>query len=142
MPNPTNPLAGTGADPVDLELLKDLERQSIDEIRKLRAHERIDTKIRLVIQPGDSSRLGELRAQAHTSDVSAGGCCAISASPVGVGDIFRLTFDRSQLDIPMVFARCVRCRLLREDAFETAFAFFSPISLQGSSEDSEQDLLS
>ena len=142
MSNPTSPLAKPGTDEVDLNLLKDLERQSIEEIRKLRAHERIDTKVRLVIQHGDSSRLADLRIQAHTSDVSAGGCAAIATSPVGVGDIYRLSFDRSQLDIPMVFARCVRCRLLREDAFEAAFAFFSPVSLNDAKPSEGADLLS
>ena len=128
-------------DEIDLELLNDLERQSVDEIRKLRAHERVDTRVRLVIQHGDSSRLGDLRIQAYTSDFSAGGCCVISTAPVGVGDIFRLSFDSSQVDVPLVFARCVRCRLLREDAFETGFAFFSPVTLSETPGASKKDLL-
>jgi hypothetical protein len=123
----------TGATPTDSEedfgLLKDLERQSVDEIAKRRAHERIDRKIRLVLQRGDSSRVNEMRLQAYTSNVSSGGCCVVSTGPVGVGDIFRITFDRSQLDVPMVFGRCVRCRLLREDSFEVAFSFFNPVTL-------------
>ncbi len=126
---------------LDLDLLKDLERQSIDEIRKLRAHERVDTKIRLVIQSGDSSRLGSIRSQAYTSDISSGGCSVISTTPIGVGDIYRLSFDHSQLDVPLVFARCVRCRLLREDAFETGFAFFTPIVLSNCGDSSKDDLL-
>lgn len=128
-------------DELDIDLLKDLERQSAEEIRKLRANERVDSKIRLIIQKGDSSQMGAMRIQACTSDISEGGCCALTTTPVGVGDIFRLTFDRSQLDIPLVFARCVRCRLLREDAFETAFAFFAPISISGSKDASKEDLL-
>ena len=126
---------------LDVELLKELERQSVDEIRKLRAHERIDTKVRLVIQPGDSSRLKGSRIQGYTSDVSSGGCCAVSTEPVGVGDIYRLSFDRAQLDVPMVFGRCVRCRLLREDAFEAAFAFFAPIALSDLASPAKKDLL-
>ena len=129
-------------DDIDLDLIKDLERQSVDEIRKLRAHERVDSKIRLMIQHGDSSRLSEMRAQAYTSDISSGGCCAVSTTTITVGDIYRLSFDRKQLDAPLVFARCVRCRLLREDAFEAGFAFFSPISLSNSDETSKDDLLS
>ncbi len=126
---------------LDLDLLKDLERQSVEEIRKLRAHERVDTKIRLMIQHGDSSRVSDMRAQAYTSDISSGGCCAVSTSTVVVGDIYRLSFDRKQLDAPLVFARCVRCRLLREDAFEAGFAFFSPISLSDADERTKEDLL-
>ena len=138
----------TGPNPTDSEedfgLLKDLERQSVDEIAKLRAHERIDRKIRLVLQRGDSSRVNEMRLQAYTSDVSSGGCCVISTGPVGVGDIFRITFDKSQLDVPMVFGRCVRCRLLREDSFEVAFSFFNPVTLgqaDNGSKDSSSSLL-
>ena len=126
---------------MDLDLLKDLQRQSVEEIRKLRAHERVDSKIRLMIQTGDSSRVGDMRTQAYTSDISSGGCCAIATSTVIVGDIYRLAFDRKQLDAPLVFARCVRCRLLREDAFEVGFAFFSPISLSNSDERTKEDLL-
>lgn len=142
MKKKTNPGTVPYSDDVDIELLKDLERQSIEEIQKLRTHERVDTKIRLVIQHGDSSQLGKLRIQATTSDLSAGGCCVISTAPVSVGDIFRLSFDSSQLDIPLVFARCVRCRLLREDAFETGFAFFAPISIGETKKKDKRDLLS
>ncbi len=142
MKNKTNTEARPTTDDVDLMLLKDLEQQSIEEIRKLRSNERMDTKVRLVIQSGDSSRAGQLRAQAYTSDISASGCCVISSVPIGVGDIYRLSFDSSQLDVPLVFARCVRCRLLREEAFEAAFAFFSDVSIASLEDTSQKDLLS
>jgi hypothetical protein len=49
--------------------------------------------------------------------------------PLLVGDVYRLQFERNTLDLPLTFARCVRCRLVREDAFEVGFAFFSAICL-------------
>ena len=34
------------------------------------------------------------------------------------------------LDLPIVFGRCLRCKLIREDAFEAGFSFFTPIHLE------------
>ena len=139
MPNKPNPrIAKTGS---DADLLKDLERQNVDAVNKLRAHERIDKKVRVVIQRGDSSRAAEPRIQANTSDISSGGCGLIASAPLGVGDVYRLAFDPIHLDIPAVFARCVRCRMLREDSFEAAFAFFAPISLVSTKQERKADLL-
>ena len=129
MKNPSETNARNAVDALDLELLSELERQSMTEIRKLRAHERVDIRVQLTIQPGNSSQLGEFSVLAATCNVSAGGCLVQAPVPVAVGDVFRLQFDRSRMDVPLVFGRCVRCRLLREDAFEVAFSFFSPIEL-------------
>jgi hypothetical protein len=49
--------------------------------------------------------------------------------PVIAGDIYRLVFDRETLDLPMTFAQCMRCRQLRENAFEVGFRFFVPVTL-------------
>ena len=46
-----------------------------------------------------------------------------------VGDIFRLEFDLEWIEAPLVFGRCLRCRLVREDVFETGFKFFNPVDL-------------
>ena len=51
------------------------------------------------------------------------------SSPIGVGDVYRLSFDRSVLDLESLFVRCLRCRLVREDAFEAGFSFFQPVDL-------------
>ena len=46
-----------------------------------------------------------------------------------VGDVYRLEFDREQLDLPLTFVRCVRCSLLEEERFEVGFRFFTLIAL-------------
>lgn len=125
----------------DLELLQDLERQSVEEIRKLRAHERIDLRIQLQIRPGNASQWREEPLLATTNDVSAGGCGAISPAPLLVGDIYRLEFERGKIDVPVVYARCVRCRQLRDDAFEVAMAFFNPIPMVAGKKPASKDLL-
>ena len=73
-----------------------------------------------------------------SGDISSGGCRVMFASPVGVGDIYRLEFDSEQLQLPLVFARCVRCSLVREDGFDAGFSFFSPICLEEHSTDNSK----
>ena len=94
-----------------------------------RAHERICIKVKVILQSGNSSELLSYKVQGVTGDVSEGGCRAMFPIPIQVGDIYRLQFDREQLDVPLVFARCMRCTLVREDAYEAGFAFFSKIKI-------------
>ena len=75
----------------------------------------------------------KFKVKGVTGDISEGGCSVLLPIPVPVGDVFRLHFDRSQLDLPMTFARCLRCRLVREDAFEAGFVFFKAIALPSQS---------
>lgn len=126
---------------LESDLLQELARQSSDEIRKLRTHERLETKVNVLLSPANSSAMGEGRIQGETRDISKGGCMALFVSPVAVGDIFTLQFDKSSVDLPLVFARCLRCRLVREDAFEAGFSFFTPISLSKGAEKPSKDLL-
>jgi hypothetical protein len=111
------------------EALADLSGQTTDKIRRLRAHERIEVRLRLTIQPGNASDLQRMKVRGVTGDLSTGGCRAVLPIPLRVGDVYRLTFDPDGMELPMVFARCVRCRLIREDVFEAGFAFFSRISI-------------
>lgn len=110
-------------------VLKDLERNTPEEIRRQRAHFRLSIKASVILQPGNQTDILSFKVKGVTGDISAGGCSALFPVPARVGDIYRLQFDRKSLDLPLTFARCVRCRLVREDAFEAGFAFFSPISL-------------
>lgn len=129
----SNGLPGSDGGDDAFAVLRELERNTPDEIRRQRAHFRLAIKVTVVIQPGNSSGSLSPRLKGVTGDVSEGGCSVLAPLPLGVGDIYRLTFDRPALDLPLTFARCVRCRLLREDAFEVGFAFFSPIALPESS---------
>ena len=125
-------LGSDGGDDV-FATLRELERNTPEEIRRQRAHFRLAIKAGVVIQAGNSSASSLPRLKGVTGDVSEGGCSVLAPLPLSVGDIYRLSFDRQTLDLPLTFARCVRCRLLREDAFEVGFAFFSPIALPESS---------
>ena len=112
-----------------LDAVEDLQRNSADEIRRQRTHERLKVKTKVLVQPGNASELLKFKVQGTTGDISVGGCRLLTPVPISVGDIYRLTFDPSQLNIPLTFARCVQCHLIREDAFEAGFAFFNQVEL-------------
>lgn len=134
MDNPLERDANVLPDELDAQLLQELERQSIREIQKLRAHERFELRTALEVLPANASDRSGFAAQGHTEDISQGGCKAIFPIPIGVGDVYRLKFDKQVLDLPVVHARCLRCIHLREDAFEAAFQFFTPIALHPSTQ--------
>ncbi|MCO6435857.1 MAG: PilZ domain-containing protein [Phycisphaerae bacterium] len=110
-------------------LLQELGRNTTEEIRRQRAHFRISVKAGVVLQSGNASESLSMKVRGVTGDVSEGGFSGLFPVPPRVGDIYRLQFDREKLDLPLTFARCVRCRLVREDAFEAGFAFFKNICL-------------
>jgi hypothetical protein len=111
------------------DLLQDLSANTSEKVVRQRADFRLVVKAGVILQPGNASDLLKLKLKGVTGDISAGGCNAVFPLPTHVGDIYRLQFDREALDLPLVFARCVRCRLVREDAYEVGFSFFTKISL-------------
>lgn len=123
------PIGGSLNDDNAFDLLQELEQNKSDEIRRKRAHFRVAVKAKVTVQPGNASQMFDFKIQGTTGDLSEGGCQMLLPAPVRVGDIFRLQFDRKELDLPLTFARCVRCRLLREDAFEVGVTFFAPVTL-------------
>lgn len=129
-------------DDIDLELLKDLEKQNLSGIRKLRKHARFEVSVPVDLLPGNLSA-PESDAQTGTSrDVSSGGCLIHFSRPVLVGDVYRVVFRDESLGIPQVYARCVRCIMVRESVFEVGFSFFSPITLESVADDaSSGDLI-
>lgn len=111
------------------DMLAELERNTPDEIRRMRTQFRVMVKSRVLIQPGNASELTRLKYQGVTGDLSEGGCRILVPLPVTVGDVFRLSFDRKVLDLPLTYSQCVRCIMLKDDAFEVGFRFFVPITL-------------
>lgn len=110
-------------------LLTELESQTPEAIRRQRSSERASLKVNVSIEPGNASDQARGAVAGVTGDISSGGCRVMSERPLAVGDIYKLRFERGELDLPIVFARCLRCRLVREEAFESGFAFFTKIEL-------------
>ncbi len=129
-PAASNPLNSDQA----FDLLQELGRNTSAEIQRQRAHFRRVIKSGVVLQGGNASDLLKFKLKGVSGDISEGGCSVLFPLPPRVGDIYRLEFDRQAIDLPLTFARCVRCRLVREDAFEAGFAFFKPIVLPGRAE--------
>jgi hypothetical protein len=126
---------------LDPELLQSLERQKGEEVSKARMHARVEAKLKVIVRPGNSSEVMLFKLQGITADLSRGGCRLILPLPVSVGDVFRIEFESADHRIPLAFARCLRCRLVREDAFEAGFSFFTPIDLPASLSSAPRDLL-
>ncbi|UCG15472.1 MAG: PilZ domain-containing protein [Phycisphaerales bacterium] len=111
------------------DLLQELEKSASEEMRQQRAHFRVVVKSTLILRPGNASERSKFEMEGVTGDLSEGGCQALFSTPIRVGDIYQLQFDREVLDLALTYARCVRCRVLRDDAFEVGFQFFKPIVL-------------
>jgi PilZ domain len=110
-------------------LLQELEKSKPDEIRRQRGHFRVAVKSSVVVRPGNSSERLKIKVKGVTGDVSESGLRIMVPIPCGVGDIYCLEFDQEKLNLPLTFARCVRCHLIRENAFDCGFSFFSTIAL-------------
>lgn len=121
---------GGGFDAWAQTLLRELEQQTPEAIRKQRSSERQDISVSVCIRPGNASdRLTIPDVDGMTGDVSTGGCRVMTSRPMNVGDVYQLRFEKGELDLPIIYARCLRCRLVREDAFENGFVFFEKIEL-------------
>ena len=94
-----------------------------------RASKRLEIRTKVFARPGNSSQRRASVVEGVTGDISRDGCQILFPNTIGVGDIFWLTFDGVVVANDSVLARCVRCRFIREDAFETGFRFFEPIEL-------------
>lgn len=110
-------------------LINEMELNTTDEIRRRRSHFRYSIKTTVILQSANASQLMDFKVQGVTRDISSGGVGALFPVPVGVGDVYRLQFNRADLDMPLVFARCMSCTFVREGAYSVGFKFFSNITL-------------
>ena len=111
------------------DLLKELEQQTPEAIRRMRSSERHEVQSPVKVRPANASAFAEAAVEGVTGDVSPGGCRIMSSIPLQVGDVYKLEIEKGEIDLPILFARCLRCRLVREDAFESGFAFFNTVKL-------------
>ena len=112
-----------------VEALLSLDKSSDKAFQAQRAYARFESNTKITIKAANASQREAINFSAICNDVSAGGCRVLSTRALMVGDLFFIQFDRSKLDVPPVFARCVRCRFLREETFEMGFSFLTPIEL-------------
>ncbi len=124
-----------------LAAMAELERNTPDQVKQLRSDTRISVRAKVTARPANSSGRNSFQCDGVLGDISRGGCLVLFPTPLRVGDIYRLSFDRKVLNLNAIFARCLRCRLIREDAFEAGFSFFQSIDLTGLDVRRPSDLL-
>ena len=113
-----------------LEALGELERNTDRAILAQRSSERLEVQCRIWVRPGNVSERNRFTIEGMTGDLSNGGCQVLLPRPIYPGDIFWLEFDENHVRIGPLLARCLRCRLIREDALEVGFRFFQDIDLR------------
>ncbi len=117
-----------------LKLLEELALNHVDNVKERRIHGRFKLKASCWISPGNLSQRAEFSYEGSTRDLSAGGLVAVLPGSLAVGDIYHISFDRQVLDVAPMTARCVKCRMLDEDNFEIALAFYETVEFPGSSD--------
>ena len=55
---------------------------------------------------------------------------ALLSRPLLAGDMFWLDFDSAEIPLGAQMSRCLRCRMVREDAFEVGFRFMNDVDLR------------
>lgn len=113
-----------------LEAFNELEKCTDRTILAQRSSERLDIHTKLVIRPGNPSERHRSATEAVTADLSNGGCMTLTSRAVLPGDLFWLVFSDDDVRIGSLLARCMRCRMVQEDAFEVGFRFLQDIPLK------------
>jgi hypothetical protein len=113
---------------IDASLVNELARNTPENIAAQRRHARLTVTGKMSALSADVD-LDDCVAGVAV-DVSAGGCMGVFTKPPRVGNVYRIRLESAEARIPVTFARCLRVRLLREDAFEAGFAFFVPAEIE------------
>lgn len=114
-------------------LIEELAKSSNDAVKKLRTHTRQSMRVKVIVEPASLSARNGLRFQGVTGDISSGGTQILLARPLSIGDLYQVAFDREELDLPPVFAICLRGRMVRPDAYEAGLRFLEQLTLPDSS---------
>ena len=112
-----------------LHSILELKANLPDDIVKQRSSQRLELRARVSARPGNSFNRNDVEFLGVTGDISQQGCQVLFSTPLQVGSIYWLEFDGADVAIGSVMSRCLRCRLVREDAFETGFQFFEKVCL-------------
>ena len=103
--------------------------------------ERLATRCRVTLRAANASQRADRPIDCVSLDISNTGCRLAASVPFGVGDVYWIEFEKSELNLSGAFVRCLRCRFVREHAFEAGFAFFQPIDLSIPEADASLSLL-
>ncbi|QDV70405.1 PilZ domain protein [Rosistilla carotiformis] len=107
----------------DLRALEELCRTTSNESQRVAERRALDTPVH--IQPANSRERNAWKLAGKLRDLSETGCGALTDKPLMVGDVYWISTSEGSLQMGNFFARCVRCRMIREGSFEQGFTFFS-----------------
>lgn len=113
-----------------LSAIKDLEANTKENVNARRYSNRLELNCEVDLLPGNVSDRDGSHFMGKCRDVSNQGCRLVLTKPLVVGDLYLVRIDSSALSGDLIFARCVRCHMLREDTFECGLNFLSPVSIE------------
>ncbi len=102
-------------------------KQNVESSR--RGNDRMELNSPVELVPGNVSGRDGKSHSGSCRDISNRGCRLVLTKPLIVGDIYLMSVSNEQLGLDPTFGRCVRCHMIREDAFEVGLNFLSPVSL-------------
>lgn len=113
-----------------LQAFNELERCTDHAIMAQRSSERIEIRAKVMVRPANLSHRHQYAVESVTADISTGGCMLLASRAVLPGDLFHLTFHDGLSNLNPLLARCMRCRMIQDDAFEVGIRFLQNIPLQ------------
>lgn len=127
-----HPHHNTDVDQADglLSAINDLAANTQDEVQARRFANRLELNCATKLVPGNVSSRDGTEFDGKCRDVSDNGCRLVLSRPLIVGDIYLIEIDSPTFRGDLVFGRCVRCHMLREDTFDCGLNFLSPVSIE------------
>ena len=113
-----------------LNALAELQTNMDSAVLAQRASERVEIRIKTQIRSANISTRHQFVVEGVTADISNGGCQLILGHPLRVGDYYAVSFTERPLELDNVLSRCLRCRLVQDDAYEVGFSFEHAIDLK------------
>jgi len=110
-------------------LLDDLEVRCQTNVAAIREAASVRTRVRVELRSANACDRETLLAEVQTSEISSATLTGIATTPVMVGSVYHLRFDRQTLDVTPALAVCDRCTMLSDAAFDLRFRFTQPIDV-------------
>ncbi len=109
-----------------------------DRMDKRKQSQRFAEHLAVQLRPSSSSQRWAEFLEGTCKNLSQTGCGVITTNAPRVGDLYRFELTQ-QPEHPLhtVHARCVRCQMLDEDAFESGFCFLAKLPVDSRSTDQE-----
>ena len=123
-----------------LSAIEDLAKNTKQNVQSRRSNDRMTLNAPTVLVPGNVSGRDGRTYNGSCRDISNRGCRLILTQPLIVGDIYLMNVQNEELGFDPSFGRCVRCHMIREDAFEVGINFLSPVSFNEPAQDDSLSL--